>query len=149
MNKKQVGSSLRRGIAAGTLAGFFAGWMSFTAHSKQLDAVENEAMQSIREHEANLFLPPLPAVPSLQPVTVPARYGVTTGPEMPALVPPGGAGAAAAPSLGPVPVAAPVAQQPAAAPAPVVAPAPVPTFAPLPKLPPTPAPKPTTKPSGA
>src|SRR6267378_3068581 len=125
MNKKQVGSSLRRGIAAGTLAGFFAGWMSFTAHSKQLDVVEAQAEQTVREHEANLILPPVPGMPNLAPLPATTRYGVTTGPDMPRLNGPAGS------------------QIP-----PAVAPAPVPTFAPLPPLPPAPKPAPTTKPSG-
>lgn len=145
MTKKQFGSSLRRGIAAGTLAGFFAGWMSFTAHSKQLDIVEAQAEQTVREHEANLILPPVPGMPKLAPLPATMRYGVTTGPDMPRVNTPAGAQPVAAPAA-PAPQAQ-APQQQAAQP-PAVAPAPAPTFAPLPTLPPAPRPAPTTKPSG-
>jgi hypothetical protein len=142
MIKKQLGSSLRRGIAAGTLAGFFAGWMSFTAHSKQLDVVEAQAEQTVRESEANLILPPVPAMPNLAPLPASTRYGVTTGPDLPRLN--GTAGIQMSPAA-PAPQAPAPPQQ--VAPPPAVA-APVPTFAPLPALPPAPKPAPTTKPSG-
>jgi hypothetical protein len=143
MNRKQVGSSLRRGVAAGTLAGFFAGWMSFTAHSKQLDVVEAQADQTVREHEANLVLPPVPGMPKLAPLPATTRYGVTSGPDMPKVNAPAGFQVAPAPVV----PAAQAPQQQVAQP-PAVAPAPVPTFAPLPALPPAPKPAPTTKPSG-
>lgn len=151
MNKKQVGSALRHGIAAGTVAGFFAGWLSFTAHSKQLDAIEMLANETVNSEQANLLgIPPVPALPKLGGLPAPANFRVSTGPAMPALIPPSaaGSGSAAAPAVPAAPAPqAPVVNQPA--PAPVMAPAPAPVFAPIPTLPPAP-PRPvaTTKPSG-
>jgi hypothetical protein len=63
MNKKELGSSLRRGVVAGTIAGSFSGWAAFAGHTAIAPA------PSVPEPApAAPALPPLPAAPSLAPL---------------------------------------------------------------------------------
>jgi hypothetical protein len=62
MNKKEIGSSLRRGVVAGTLAGSVAGWASFAVHAAMVPQYVEPA--PVVEPQ----LPALPAAPSLAPL---------------------------------------------------------------------------------
>jgi len=174
INKKALGSNVRRGVLTGTVAGFFAGWLAFAGHAKQFAAAEYEAQQDVSKTAADLLLPPVPDLPAMPKLPSNPTYRIATGPNtgLPQLsVPRFTSQAGTAPTVStpnaPAPAAnapapvnnapAPVNNAPApaapapAAPAPVAAPpAPAPVFAPLPTLapaPPKPAPKPTTAPS--
>ena len=167
INKKQLGSNVRRGVLTGTVAGFFAGWLAFAGHAKQFAAAEYDAQQEVGKTAADLILPAVPALPAMPKLPTNPTYRIATGPNaaLPQLsVPRFTSQAGTAPTVStpnaPAPVnnaPAPVNNAPAPvnnpAPAPVAPPpvaAPVPTFAPLPTLapaPPKPAPKPTTAPS--
>ncbi len=155
INKKELGSNVRRGVLTGTLAGFVAGWLAFAGHSKQFAAAEYEAQQDVNKTAADLLLPPVPGAPTLSKLPANPSYRIATGPAggPPQLTIPrltGRAGTAPA-------VTTPSVQVPTAnAPAPVFVPppaapvaAPAATFAPLPALPPPAAPRPvpTTAPS--
>jgi hypothetical protein len=63
MNKKDLGSSLRRGVVAGTIAGSLSGWAAFAAHAAIVDVqLAPDGPAAAPE------LPPLPAAPSLAPL---------------------------------------------------------------------------------
>lgn len=167
INKKALGSNVRRGVLTGTVAGFFAGWLAFAGHAKQFAAAEYEAQQDVSKSAADLLLPPVPALPAMPKLPTNPSYRIATGPSaaLPQLtVPRFTSQAGTAPTVStpnaPAPAAnapapannapAPVNNAPAAPYVPPPAAAPVPTFAPLPTLapaPPKPAPKPTTAPS--
>ena len=153
VNKKQLGSNVRRGVLTGTVAGFFAGWLAFSGHTRQFAAAEYEAQQAVSQTAADLVLPPVPALPRLPTLPTNPSYRIGTGPSgpLPQLTIPRGIST----QRGTTPAApAPAAPAPVnAAPAPVyVAPAPAaapdPVFVPLPPFvapPPPPRPAPTTK----
>ena len=176
INKKQLGSNIRRGVLTGTVAGFFAGWLAFAGHAKQFAAAEYQAQQDVGKTAADLLLPPVPALPAMPKLPSNPTYRIATGPNtgLPQLsvprftsqtgtaptvstpnAPAPAANAPAPVNNAPAPVnnaPAPVNNPPAATAAPYVPPpaaAPAPTFAPLPTLAPAPkpAPKPTTAPS--
>jgi hypothetical protein len=62
MNKKELGSSLRRGVVVGTIAGSVSGWAAFAAHAAIVAAPPEPAPV------ATPALPALPAPPSLAPL---------------------------------------------------------------------------------
>lgn len=62
VNKKELGSTLRRGVVAGTIAGSVSGWAAFAARAAILPAV------AARLPVVPPQLPPLPAAPSLAPL---------------------------------------------------------------------------------
>ncbi len=143
MNKKTLGSSIRRGVLTGTVAGFVAGWTAFVGHAKQVDAAQQDAWQEVDQKKTDVLLPAVPAIPDLGAEPGAASYRVGYGPSGPLPRVTSGGGAAPAPA-NPAAPAAP-APQGAAPAAPV---APPPAFAPLPALPPAPAaPAPVTQPT--
>ncbi len=64
MNKKELGSALRRGVVAGTIAGSVSGWAAFAARAAIVPAAAVPEPQPIVPTQ----LPPLPAAPSLAPL---------------------------------------------------------------------------------
>ncbi len=62
MNKKEIGSALRRGVLAGTIAGSVAGFAAFAVAPASGDATVPEMAPGSVE------LPPVPAPPSLAPL---------------------------------------------------------------------------------
>ena len=62
MNKKELGSSLRRGVVVGTIAGSVSGWAAFAAHAAIVPALPEPAPVQAPA------LPALPAAPSLAPL---------------------------------------------------------------------------------
>lgn len=76
MNKKELGSALRRGFVAGTIAGSLAGWASFAgAAAPKVDA----AHASGTAPTGGVDLPPIPALPALKPLPQLGNVRVTTG----------------------------------------------------------------------
>ena len=139
INKKQLGSSVRRGALAGTFGGFLAGWLAFAAHAVELPAVDVSA-------EIQYEVPaPVPAMPTLRAVPTQAATPDPTAAATPEQQAAQAAqtGNAAAPAAGaPAPLRAPTAAQP------VVPPAPAPVFVPAPPVPKTVVkPAPITAPS--
>jgi hypothetical protein len=145
INKKQLGSSMRRGALVGTMGGFLAGWMAFAAHAVEPAIADQSADVSYEEPAA------VPAMPTLRPL--PTR-GATADPtatsdSATSGTPTSGSAGSGSPQSGAA-ANSPAANAPAAnAPAVNVPPAvravapavPVPVLAPLP-----PAPKPVVKP---
>jgi hypothetical protein len=140
INKKQLGSSMRRGALVGTMGGFLAGWMAFAAHAVEPAVTDQSADVSYEEPAA------VPAMPTLRPL--PTR-GATADPtatsdSATSGTPTSGSAGSGSPQSGAA-ANAPAANAPAVNVPPAVravAPAvPVPVLAPLP-----PAPKPVVKP---
>ena len=154
INKKQLGSSVRRGALVGTFGGFLAGWLAFAAHAVELPAVDVSAEI---QYEAPAPVPAMPTLRTVAPQT--AAPDPTADPTSGLSGQAGQPGQAAAPAtLGTSPkVVTPAAGAPAlAAPVvkapvvgqPVVPPAPAPVFVPAPPVPKTVVkPPPVTAPS--
>lgn len=64
MNKKELGSALRRGVVVGTVAGSVSGWAAFAAQSAVAPSVDAPVAPAVSAPR----LPPLPAKPSLAPL---------------------------------------------------------------------------------
>lgn len=64
MNKRELGSTLRRGVVAGTIAGSVSGWAAFAARAAIVPVAVLPQPQPIVPTQ----LPPLPAAPSLAPL---------------------------------------------------------------------------------
>ncbi len=63
INKKELGSVLRRGVVAGTIAGSVSGWAAFAARAAVMPVALPEPAPAVPPK-----LPPLPAAPSLAPL---------------------------------------------------------------------------------
>ena len=64
MNKREMGSALRRGVVVGTIAGSVSGWAAFAAHAAITPTVTLPEAAPVTAPQ----LPPLPARPSLAPL---------------------------------------------------------------------------------
>lgn len=81
MNKKEIGSALRRGVLAGTIAGSVAGFWAFAVAPAYGGAkVPTVAPTSVD-------LPPVPPPPSLAPLPKVGPVQVTTSVTLPAFQP--------------------------------------------------------------
>ena len=75
MNKKELGSALRRGFVAGTIAGSLAGWASFAG----TPPATVDAAHATGTAPRGVDLPPIPALPALKPLPQLGSVRVTTG----------------------------------------------------------------------
>ena len=142
INKKQLGSSLRRGALAGTVGGFLAGWLTFAAHAVELPPVDVSA--EIR-YEAPA---PVPAMPTLRATAAPDPTAAATRAAQQAAAQAAGQSGQVATPANPTPIkaGAPANVPPVAAP--VAPPAAAPVFIPAPPVPKTVVkPPPVTAPS--
>ncbi len=81
MNKKEIGSALRRGVLAGTIAGSVAGFGAFAI----APAYGETPVPTVTP--ATVDLPPVPAPPSLAPLPQVGAVHVTTSVPLPVFRP--------------------------------------------------------------
>ncbi|MBU6424534.1 MAG: hypothetical protein KGJ98_02405 [Chloroflexota bacterium] len=81
MNKKEIGSALRRGVLAGTIAGSVAGFAAFAVAPANGDAKVPQIAPT------SVDLPPVPPPPSLAPLPTVGSVQVTTSVTLPAFQP--------------------------------------------------------------
>ena len=84
MKKKELGSSLRQGLVAGSLAGCIAGWGAFALHSQPAVAVTDPAPAPA---PISIDLPAVPDPPSLGALPGVVTRQVTTNVAVPAFRP--------------------------------------------------------------
>jgi len=141
INKKQLGSSVRRGALVGTFGGFLAGWLAFAAHAVELPPVDVSA-------EISYDAPaPVPAMPTLRALPTQTATAAPTPEQIAQAAATGQPIQAAAPAT-PGSVGKPAGVPAAPVSAPVAPPAAAPVFVPAPPVPKTVVkPAPITAPS--